>query len=187
VTSTFTDAQHAFATGAVLAYPTEAVFGIGCDPTNEAAVARLFALKQRDPNKGVILIAANYSQLLPFVDDALIPQDKRFSVLSHWPGPITLLLPARHDCPQWLTGAHTTIATRVTAFAPAVQLCKALNSALVSTSANISGEPALRSADAVREQFGERVGWVMDAAVGGANSPSKIINPITGQVVRESA
>lgn len=177
-------ARTSFEQGQLLAYPTEAVFGLGCDPTNAHAVQALLDLKQRPIEKGLILLAADYSQLLPFVDDKAIGQDKRFSVFSHWPGPVTLILPARADCPRWLRGEHNSIATRVTAFEPARQLCKVLGSALVSTSANRSGEPALTAAAAVREAFGDSLGWVCEQPVGGAAAPSKILNPLTGEVVR---
>lgn len=178
------NAKQAFAEGELLAYPTEAVFGLGCDPRNEAAVQKLLALKQRPLEKGLILVAADYSQVVRYVDDLAIPQDKRFSVFSHWPGPITLLLPAAPTTPIWLTGGHPKIAVRVTAHEPTRQLCKALGSAIVSTSANISGQPSLTSAAAVSETFGDAIAWVMDAEVGGAAAPSRILDPLTQQVYR---
>lgn len=168
----------------LIAYPTEGVFGLGCAPYDEVAVRKLLTLKGRDISKGLILIAADYSQLLEYVDDSKIAQDVRFKVLSHWPGHTTLLLPARADVPRFLKGDHDTIAVRVTAFEPARQLCKKLGTALVSTSANRSGEPALTTAEAVRAAFGEEIAWVMDAPVGGAASASKILNPFTNEVVR---
>ncbi|MFC0446210.1 Sua5/YciO/YrdC/YwlC family protein [Pseudidiomarina halophila] len=177
-------AKAAFAAGELLAYPTEAVFGLGCDPRNEAAVMKLLALKQRPVEKGLILVAADYSQLVRYVADLKIPQDKRFSVFSHWPGPITLLLPAAPDAPPWLTGGRQQIAVRVTAHEPTRQLCKALGSAIVSTSANRSGEPALTTAAEVRQEFGNQLGWVMEDEVGGASGPSKIIDPLTQEIVR---
>ncbi|MGQ4277338.1 L-threonylcarbamoyladenylate synthase [Pseudidiomarina sp. E22-M8] len=177
-------AKAAFTNGELLAYPTEAVFGLGCDPRNEAAVMKLLTLKQRPVEKGLILVAADYSQLVRFVADLEIPQDKRFSVFSHWPGAITLLLPAAADTPDWLTGGRRQIAVRVTAHEPTRQLCKALGSAIVSTSANLSGEPSLTTATEVRNAFADQLGWIMDAEVGGASSPSKIIDPFTQEVVR---
>lgn len=178
-------AKQAFQNGELLAYPTEAVFGLGCDPRNELAVSKLLEAKQRPQEKGLILLAADYSQLISFVDDAKIPQDKRFSVFSHWPGPVTLLLPAAPHVPEWLRGAHNKIAVRVTAHEPARQLCRALGSAIVSTSANISGQPSLCEAAAVRDAFGDKVAWVMDAPTGGASKPSRIIDPLTQQVFRD--
>ncbi len=78
----------AFQAGSLIVYPTEAVMGIGCDPDNEAAVNALLEIKQRPVEKGVILIAANYSQLLPYVNDNAIRPDRRTDIFSSWPGPM---------------------------------------------------------------------------------------------------
>lgn len=183
-TDSFLQARNALRDHQLIAYPTEAVFGLGCAPYDEIAVRKLLQLKSRDIRKGLVLIAADYSQLLDYVDDKQIGQDVRYKVLSHWPGHITLVLPARADVPRFLTGEHNTIAVRVTAFEPARRLCRALGTALVSTSANRSDEPPFTQAAQVREAFGHELGWVMDEAVGNATSPSRIINPLTNQVVR---
>lgn len=179
------DAKTAFRQGELLAYPTEAVFGLGCDPRNEEAVAKLLNVKQRPQAKGLILLAADYSQLVAFVADDKIPQDKRFSVFSKWPGAVTLLLPAAPSVPLWLRGEHDQIAVRVTAHEPARALCRAIGSAIVSTSANLSGQPALTTAAQVRQVFGEQVAWVMDAETGGATKPSTIIDPLSNKVIRD--
>ncbi|WP_407928497.1 Sua5/YciO/YrdC/YwlC family protein [Aliidiomarina indica] len=180
----FSQARDAVANHGLIAYPTEAVFGLGCAPYDELAVRKLLALKQRPEHKGLILIAADYSQLLDYVDDSKIPQDKRFSVFSHWPGPVSLVLPARTDVPRYLRGDFDTIAVRVTAFEPVRQLCRALNTPLVSTSANRSGEPPLRTASAVREELGADIAWIMEGPTGGREQPSMIINPLTGETLR---
>lgn len=172
--------ESVFRAGGVFAYPTEAVFGIGCDPSQPAAIERVLQLKGRPQHKGLILLAADYSQLLAYVDDKAIPQDKRFAVLSYWPGPVTLLLPARKDCPALLRGEHETIAVRVTAFAPARALCKQLRSAIVSTSANRAGQPALTTAAAVAAEFGSRIDFIVEGETGGAAAPSRIIDPLSG-------
>lgn len=180
----FAGAKDALANHGLIAYPTEAVFGLGCAPYDEVAVRKLLALKQRPEHKGLILIAADYSQLLDYVDDKKIPQDKRFTVLQNWPGPITLVLPARSDVPSYLKGSFDTIAVRVTAFEPARQLCKALGTPLVSTSANRSGQEPLLTADDVYREFGAEVNWIMAGATGGREAPSKIFNPLTQEVLR---
>lgn len=182
---TYAAARDALLDHGVIAYPTEAVFGLGCAPYDEVAVRKLLTLKQRDVDKGLILIAADYSQLLDYVDDKRIGQDRRFEVFSHWPGHTTLVLPARADVPRFLRGAHDTIAVRVTDFEPARKLCRALGTALVSTSANRAGEPALTTAKQVREAFGDGIDWVMDAPVGDATAPSRILNPLSKGVIRE--
>ncbi|RUO35866.1 Sua5/YciO/YrdC/YwlC family protein [Aliidiomarina sanyensis] len=180
----FQGARDALAQHGLIAYPTEAVFGLGCAPYDELAVRKLLALKQRPEHKGLILIAADYSQLLDYVDDTKIPQDKRFSVFSHWPGPVTLVLPARPEVPRYLRGDFDTIAVRVTAFEPVRQLCRALKTPLVSTSANYSGKPPLRTAEDVRRELGHDLAWIMEGATGGREQPSMILNPLTGETLR---
>lgn len=180
-----TAAREALLEG-VIAYPTEAVFGLGCDPTNEQAIERILTLKKRPADKGLILIAADYSQLLPYVDDQAIGQDKRFTVFSHWPGPVTLVLPARASVSKLLTGGRDTIAVRVTDFEPARELCRKLGTALVSTSANPAGEEPARTAEQVRNYFADQLNWIFDAPTGGATSPSRIIDPLSKKVVRDN-
>ena len=89
----------------VIAYPTEAVFGVGCDPDSEVAVNRLLALKQRPVEKGLILIAANYEQLKPYIDDSMLTPAQRETIFSAWPGPVTFVFPAQPTTPRWLTSA----------------------------------------------------------------------------------
>ena len=93
-----------FNRGGIIAYPTEAVFGLGCDPDNEIALQKLLSLKKRSADKGLILIAGEYSQLKPYIDDVAIPADKRREILSRWPGHITQVLPANKS----ISTAHLT-------------------------------------------------------------------------------
>ncbi|RUO23159.1 L-threonylcarbamoyladenylate synthase type 1 TsaC [Aliidiomarina iranensis] len=183
-TDAFEGARAALANHGLIAYPTEAVMGLGCAPYDEIAVRKLLTIKNRPEHKGLILIAADYSQLLDYVDDKRIPQDMRFNVFQHWPGPITLVLPARQDVPRYLRGDFDTIAVRVTAFEPVRQLCKALATPLVSTSANRSGQSPLLTPESVFEEFGPEVDWIMAGETGGRSSPSKILNPLTQEVLR---
>ncbi|WP_413739048.1 L-threonylcarbamoyladenylate synthase type 1 TsaC [Sodalis sp. RH21] len=168
----------------VIAYPTEAVFGLGCDPDSETAVQSLLALKQRSWTKGLILIAANYAQLLPYIDDTRLTGPQRERVFACWPGPVTWVMPARAKTPRWLTGQFTTLAVRVTAYAPVQQLCLAFGKPLVSTSANLSGLPPGRSVAEVRQQLGDDFP-VMDAGVEGRLNPSEIRDALTGELIRQ--
>lgn len=168
--------------GGVIAYPTEAVFGLGCDPGNETAVRRLLAIKQRPMTKGLILIAADLAQLEPFIEPLDIESLAR--VQATWPGPVTWLLPARSRVPVWLRGHHDTLAVRVTAHPLAAALCRIWGSPLVSTSANISGRPPARTALAVRRQLGRLVDYVVPGRVGGADRPTEIRDLRSGRVVR---
>lgn len=164
--------------GGIVAYPTEGVFGLGCDPCNARAVKRLLHIKQRPASKGLILIASEIGQLSPFVDD--IPE----KALATWPGPVTWLLPARPGVPYWLTGKHHTIAVRVTRHPVAAALCKAFGGAIVSTSANRRGQkPATTDRD-VRKRFDTAEILVVPGRVQTPGSPSTIIDGQTQTVLR---
>ena len=175
-------AARIVARGGVIAYPTEAVFGLGCDPGNETAVRRLLAIKQRPMVKGLILIAADLAQLEPFIKPLDIESLSR--VQATWPGPVTWLLPARSRVPVCLRGHHDTLAVRVTAHPLAAALCRIWGGPLVSTSANISGRPPARTALAVRRQLGQVVDYVLPGRVGGADRPTEIRDLRSGRVVR---
>ncbi|MBA1146756.1 Sua5/YciO/YrdC/YwlC family protein [Ectothiorhodospiraceae bacterium WFHF3C12] len=175
-------AARAIAQGGVIAYPTEAVFGLGCDPLNEQAVTRLLALKQRDPAKGLILIAAERDQLEPYVDFDSPQVSARIG--DTWPGPVTWILPARPQTPAWLTGAHDTLAVRVTAHPTAAALCRACGDAIVSTSANHSGQTPARTLSAVRLRFGDELDSVVPGHCGGQAGPTEIRDSRTGKVLR---
>ena len=99
--------------GGVIAYPTEGVWGVGCDPRDEAATMRLLALKQREVAKGLILIASGESQLAPFIDMAALDATALDAVRASWPGANTWIVPASNDAPAWITGEHDGIAVRV--------------------------------------------------------------------------
>ncbi|NMP30830.1 L-threonylcarbamoyladenylate synthase type 1 TsaC [Thalassotalea sp. M1531] len=170
--------------GGVLAYPTEAVFGLGCDPDNEQAVMKLLAIKQRPIEKGLILLASNYSQLLPYIDEQKIPQDKRFAILSRWPDGITQILPCLSTTPNWLTGKFTTLAVRVTSQPDVVALCNQTNKPIVSTSANLSGEEPALTWQQVEKDLGEKVDFIIKGQTLGFTQPSKIIDGLSGDVFR---
>ncbi|MFY8274631.1 L-threonylcarbamoyladenylate synthase [Pseudoalteromonas sp. SSDWG2] len=170
--------------GEVILYPTEAVYGLGCDPMNEQAVQALLAMKQRPVEKGLILIADNYGQLLPYVADSKIPMDKRTDIFSQWPGAITWVMPASTSAPKWLTGAFDSIAVRVSAHPTVKRLCQEFGGPIVSTSANVSGQAPVTTVAQGRETFGDKVGFYLDEPLGGATAPSIIKDAMTSQVLR---
>ncbi|MBL0917592.1 MAG: Sua5/YciO/YrdC/YwlC family protein [Hydrogenophaga sp.] len=175
------------AEGGVVAYPTEAVFGLGCDPFNEAAVQRVFRLKRRDPAQGFLVIAASEAQLQPFVDWTRVTARQRRAIAASWPGPTTWVLPRSQQSPAAVSGAHGGIAARVTAHPAAVALCRAFGGALVSTSANLHGQPPARSLGDIQAGFaaGDLDG-VLDAPLGGLRNPSAILDALTGCVIRSA-
>jgi L-threonylcarbamoyladenylate synthase len=168
----------------VVAYPTEAVYGLGCDPLSACAVERLLALKGRPAHKGLLLVAAERAQLDPYVDWSALSAARLERVLSSWPGPVTWLLPASPHVPVWLRGEHATIAVRISANPPVRELCLAYGRALVSTSANRAGKPPARSALGVRRIFGKEIDAVLHGPVGGLRNPTEIRDGGTGEIVR---
>lgn len=168
--------------GGVIAYPTEAVFGLGCDPLNEEAVLRLLDIKQRPISKGLILIAENFNQLTPYIDN--IPAEAMSRVQKSWPGPNTWIFPAAHSTPYWLTGDHDSIAVRVTAHPLAAALCKTFGGAIVSSSANRHGKQPSRSALRVRNCLGEQVEYVLNGNVDRNSKPTQIRDALTNEVIR---
>jgi L-threonylcarbamoyladenylate synthase len=166
----------------VIAYPTEAVFGLGCDPRNAQAVGRILALKRRSWRKGLILVAADYDHIAPFVAPLDAATEAR--VFATWPGPVTWLLPVHAHTPTWLCGHHDSLAVRLTAHPQTVALCRAWGGALVSTSANPEGCPPARTARRVHAYFGNGVDMVVAGATGGAAKPSEIRDARSGHIVR---
>jgi len=168
--------------GGIVAYPTEAVYGLGCDPLNPEAVLRLLALKRRPVEKGVILIAAEPDQLDPYLGP--LPPDLRERVLASWPGPVTWLLPVPESVPVWLRGRHDTLAVRVTVHPLAAALCRAFGGAIVSTSANLSDRPPARDPLTVRRIFGDRLDLILHGPLGGRERPTEIRDGRTDRTVR---
>jgi len=170
--------------GGVLAYPTEAVFGLGCDPHDRTAFERLFALKERPATQGVLLIAADFAQVEPYIDLASVSADVLAQVRASWPGPNTWVFPRSAEVPGWVAGAHAGIALRVTAHEPAAALCRAFGRPLVSTSANPHGEPPARDLATLERYFGERLDGALDAPLGGLDRPTVIRDALSGAMIR---
>ncbi|WP_460417744.1 L-threonylcarbamoyladenylate synthase [Pseudomonas sp. microsymbiont 2] len=167
--------------GAVIAYPTEAVWGLGCDPWNEDAVYRLLALKSRPVDKGLILVADNIRQFDFLFED--FPQDWIDRMSATWPGPNTWLVPHQGLLPEWVTGQHDTVALRVSDHPQVRELC-ALVGPLISTSCNPAGRPAAKSRLRVEQYFHNELDMVLGGALGGRKNPSLIRDLVTGEVVR---
>lgn len=178
------DASAALRRGDVLAYPTEAVYGLGCDPHDRAAFERLFALKQRPPTQGVLLIAADFEQVARYIALEAVPPAALARAQASWPGPHTWVFPRSAAVPAWVAGSHAGIALRITAHAPAAALCRAFGGALVSTSANPHGQPPARSAQTAIAYFGAALDGVLDAPLGGHAGPTTIRDVLSDAIIR---
>jgi L-threonylcarbamoyladenylate synthase len=175
-------AVNALHWGGVIACPTEAVWGLGCDPDNEQAVMRLLALKRRSVHKGLILVAATQQQFGFLLAD--LPVEQRDTLSSGWPGPATWLVPHRGRVPDWIHGEHDTVAVRVSAHPVVSALCRAWGGPLVSTSANPAGARAALAPFQVKRYFGEQLDCLLPGAVGSAGRPTGIRDLASGQIIR---
>ena len=168
--------------GAVIAYPTEGVWGLGCAPESTSAVQRLLEIKQRPKEPGLILVAAEIEQFEPYLSG--ITPDQRKKLEARWPGPVTCVVPDTGFCPEIIKGHHTTVALRVSAHPIVRALCRLKQGPLVSTSANRRGEPPAMSQGEVFAMFGDLLDFVIPGALGGAAGPSEIVDLVSGRVLR---
>ncbi|QYY33853.1 Sua5/YciO/YrdC/YwlC family protein (plasmid) [Cupriavidus pinatubonensis] len=168
----------------VIAYPTESVFGLGCNPLAQAAVQEVFALKNRSPGQGFLLIGSSFDQVAPYIDFNKIAPSRVDAICAQWPGPSTWIFPASSRVPAWLVGRHTGIALRVTAHPVAADICRTFGGPIVSTSANPHGLPPATSASRVREYFDDRLGAIINGELGGAERPTPIRDALTGEYLR---
>jgi L-threonylcarbamoyladenylate synthase len=184
VALTLPDAANVLHRGGVVAYPTEAVWGLGCDPFDEAAVLRLLALKQREVAKGLILIAGALEQFDGLLDWEALPAGRAAAVHASWPGPHTWIVPASARVPRWITGAHEGVAVRVSAHPQVQALCAAFGGPLVSTSANPSGAAPPRTLGDFAPQLLAQLDGVLEGATGGLANPTRIRDARSGDVLR---
>ena len=175
-------AAIALRSGDLIAYPTEGVYGLGCDPFNEAAVMRLLALKGRPVEKGLILVAAERAQIEALVSLDAVPT--KAQILAGWPGPVTWTLPATERVPVWIRGRFDTVAVRVSAHPVVQRLCRAFGGPLVSTSANPAGKPPALSCDQVADYFPDQLAGCVTGELGGQSGPTPIFDARTGQALR---
>ncbi len=169
--------------GGLIAYPTEAVYGLGCDPDNEVAVRSLLGLKSRSQSKGLILIASELQQLTAYLKPLTPEITERLN--KTWPGPVTWVLAVNNATPTWLTGNRATLACRVTTHPLVQQLCKSIGGALVSTSANPADRPPCRTAIQVRKQFDHSNQlMIISGTVGDLKQPTPIYDATTNQRLR---
>jgi L-threonylcarbamoyladenylate synthase len=175
---------QAIAAGAVIGYPTDTIWGFGCDPLNLASVARLLHIKQRPVDKGLILLASDLLYLEPFIR---IDPDQREILQSPLATPTTWLVDASEYCPVWIRGNHPTVAVRVTDHPLLRYLCPRLNSPLVSTSANRAGKSTVRSALQLRRQFADEVDFIVTGFNTGGAKPSEIKSLASGNLLRSAS
>ena len=172
--------------GGVIAYPTEAVYGLGCDPQQLNAVERILQLKQREKFKGLILVAASLQQFAPYIQplgDAL-----KNKLLHSWQQPhraITWLVPAQESVSEYLRGQYSSIAIRVSHHPLVKQLCQQFNGAIVSTSANIASNEPARTAAEVKAIFNNKIDFILEGHTDANAEPSEIRDALSDKVIRQ--
>ncbi|MCV2506098.1 MAG: Sua5/YciO/YrdC/YwlC family protein [Candidatus Lightella neohaematopini] len=167
----------------IIAYPTESVFGLGCDPDYEIVVKKILILKNRPIEKGLILVASNYEQIKKYIDETKITIDIKKRLFSSWPGPISWALPANSNVPVWLTGKYDKLVVRISNFLPIRLICQKFGKAIISTSANVSQQLPARTVDEVYKLFGSKV-VIMNDIVGKLPCPTKICDAISNTIIR---
>ena len=180
-------ALEALAQGRVIAFPTDTVYGVGADPWEPAAVARIYAAKERDAGKPIPLLVAGPDHLWRVVP-GLPPVAQALST-AFWPGPLTLVVPRRATLPDIVTAGGPTVGLRMPDHPWTLTLLRAAGGALAVTSANRSGQGDLTTAEAVRRELGGRIPLIID----GGPSPGGVASTVVDcsgpepRVLREGA
>jgi len=170
-------------TGGVIAYPTEAVWGLGCDPFERQAVERILEMKQRPMHKGLILVAGAMEQ----IDFLLCPlsDEQRATLAQHWPGPVTFLVPdPLNQVPYWVKGEHSSVAVRISQHPLIRQVSEDFGGPIVSTSANPAGKEPARSRLKVNLYFNGVVDTITGGELGAQSQPSQIRDLCSGAILR---
>ena len=168
-------------TGKIIAYPTESIYGIGCDPFNYSAVQKIYKIKNRPSNKPMILIASDVKQIANLIDYNAINQ----TVIESWPGHTTWLLPASTACPQWLYEKDSRkVAIRVTAHSTVVSICNNFKKPIISTSANKSMDEPIAKIEKIKDVFNNEIDFIVEGSLGNEPNPSVIRDLETGKMIR---
>lgn len=175
-------ARRTLKTGGVLAYATESCFGLGGLPTHPKAIRKVIRLKKRNQNKGLIVVAADFSQLRSLIEP--LTAEQQHIVSQYWPGAYTFLLRPKKKVLPCLRGfGQQKLAVRISAHPPITLLCHALGTALVSSSANIAKQLPYKSSRETQKKLGHKT-LMISGKVGKHHKPSTLIDLETGTILR---
>ena len=180
------NALAALRTQGVIAYPTESVFGLGCDPDSDIAIQKILDLKQRPAHKGLILIASNIEQLEAYADFSTLNETLLNNLKKTWPGPFTWVVPAQKSLSKLISGSFDSVAVRVSDHPVVQALCSEFNKPIISTSANLSGLEACITDLQVEQMFTDNhlLDCIIKQPVSGLKNPSQIYLALTGKRLR---
>lgn len=177
-------ASHILRQGGVIAHPTEAVWGLACDPFSESAVDYLLALKGRPVDKGLILVSSNIDHFSSLLEP--LSAETKASFTQPRLRPTTWIVPDETKIiPAWIRGSHTGVAVRVSHHPLIKELSSFFGGPIISTSANPSGKSPAMSVRDIRRYFKGRLDYVLPGVLGGASRPSQIIDLGTGKILRD--
>ena len=169
----------------MIAYPTEGVWGLGCDPLNQTAVTNILNLKSRPVEKGLILVGSEMKHLAAFV--TALGSSELAQIESSLGQGITWLIDHGGEAPDWITGGRSTLAVRLSNHFAVIALCREFGGAIVSTSANPSGKAPATSQAEVENYFGNLIDVIVPGETGGQNGATEIRELKSGQVLRPRA
>lgn len=164
----------------VICYPTESVFGLGCDPLCYEAVNKILQLKKRPVDKGLILIASRIEQLAPYVQLG----DAQRTQLLEQNSPTTWLVNKSSLTPPWISGSHSKVAIRLSKHPLVQALCNQLDSAIISTSANPSTQAAAKTLLRVKQYFPDELDYYLNGKLGNIGNATPIIDMQSGAIIR---
>jgi L-threonylcarbamoyladenylate synthase len=174
-------ARDVIAAGGVIAFRTDTFYGLGADPFNADALRAIKALKGRDDGKPVLVVVSDASETARFIAN----RTELFEVVSerHWPGALTLVVPARHEVPEELTAGSGTVGVRLPFDDEVRALVRACGGALTATSANLAGEPPARTAREVALAFPTGLDMIVDGGEARGDRPSTVLD-VSGTIPR---
>ena len=159
--------------GAVIVYPTDTIWGLGCHPLLTHSVGRILNIKQRPVDKGLILLGSRLEFFESYISNQLdAEQIARLQEITEHP--VTWLVPAGDQCPDWIRGYSTSVAIRITSHPFIIELCDQIRSPIVSTSANRSGSATVRNAWQAHREFTDQVDYIVSGYNPGTKRASEI-------------
>lgn len=173
--------------GGVIAFLTDTFYGLGADPFNRRALARVNELKGRDGGKPILIVLSDAGEADRFIET----RSELFDALSarHWPGALTLVVSARASVPEEITAGSGTVGLRLPSDEKVRDFVRSCGGALTATSANPAGEPPARSAEEVARYFPDRLDLIVDGGVTTSDKPSTVLDATgaSARLIREGA
>ena len=167
--------------GEVIGYPTEAVYGIGCDPWNQSSVEKIAKIKGRESSKTFLMVASSIDQLTDLIDISTLSRQ----VTSSWPGHTTWLITAKENVPYWLQDEQTNkVGIRISNHPLVRKLCNEFGKPIISTSANLSGKEEIKNQQEFMKTFSSDINYLVDGDLGDYDKASVIIDMETNKKIR---